>query len=76
MCKTDRLQNVNLKGPYEVMHHFIQTQTDPKRPTGTFIVVSGNRAGLTERGQSAYNISKLAQQRLIEHLHLGRFYIF
>nr|POF17845.1 short chain dehydrogenase andi [Quercus suber] len=63
--------NVNLKGSYSVIHHFINTQVDPKAPTGTVIIVSGNRAGLTERGQSAYNISKLAQQRLVEHVHLG-----
>ncbi|ORY59302.1 uncharacterized protein BCR38DRAFT_351965 [Pseudomassariella vexata] len=61
--------NVNLKGSYAAIHHFIQSQKDPKNPTGTVILVSGNRAGLTEPGHSAYNISKLAQQRLIEHIH-------
>ncbi|KAK8119793.1 NAD(P)-binding protein [Apiospora kogelbergensis] len=60
---------INLKGSYAAIHHFIQSQKDPKAPTGTVILVSGNRAGLTEPGHSAYNISKLAQQRLVEHVH-------
>lgn len=59
-----------------MIHHFIQFQKDPKSPRGTVIIVSGNRAGLTDSGHSAYNISKLAQQRLVEHLHLGRFRMF
>ncbi|TGO46208.1 hypothetical protein BCON_0338g00080 [Botryotinia convoluta] len=61
---------INLKGLYHMTHHFIQSQTSPKSPTGTIITVSSGRAGLTGPGGSAYNISKLAEQRLSEHLHL------
>jgi len=53
-------------------HYFIQAQPNPKQPTGTIITVSSGRAGLTAPGGSAYNISKLAEQRLAEHLQLGK----
>jgi NAD(P)-dependent dehydrogenase (short-subunit alcohol dehydrogenase family) len=52
-------------------HYFIQAQSDPKKPTGTIITVSSGRAGITAAGGSAYNISKIAEQRLNEHLQLG-----
>jgi NAD(P)-dependent dehydrogenase (short-subunit alcohol dehydrogenase family) len=51
-------------------HYFIQSHPDPKKPTGTIIGVSSGRAGLTGEGGSAYNIAKLAEQRLNEHLQL------
>ncbi|TGO22892.1 hypothetical protein BPAE_0151g00200 [Botrytis paeoniae] len=60
----------NLKGLYHMTHHFIRSQPSPKSPTGTIITVSSGRAALTGPGGSAYNISKLAEQRLSEHLHL------
>jgi hypothetical protein len=53
-------------------HYFIQAQPDPKKPTGTVLTVSSGRAGITAEGGSAYNISKIAEQRLNEHLQLGR----
>lgn len=55
-----------------MIHHYIRSQPNPKKPVGTIITVSGGRAGLTESGLSGYNISKLAQQRLTEHLQLGK----
>ncbi|KAF5868723.1 putative short chain dehydrogenase reductase family protein [Botrytis fragariae] len=61
---------INLKGLYHMTHHFIRSQPSPKSPTGTIITVSSGRAALTGPGGSAYNISKLAEQRLSEHLHL------
>ena len=59
-------------------HYFIQAQDNPKEPTGTIITVSSGRAGITGVGGSAYNISKIAEQRLNEHLQLGniRFPVF
>jgi hypothetical protein len=53
-------------------HYFIQAQPNPKKPTGTIITVSSGRAGITAEGGSAYNISKIAEQKLNEHLQLGR----
>ncbi|KAF7890256.1 hypothetical protein EAF00_008571 [Botryotinia globosa] len=61
---------INLKGLYHMTHHFIRSQPSPKSPTGTIITVSSGRAGLTGPGGSAYNISKLSEQRLSEHLHV------
>lgn len=60
----------NLKGTYSMTHHFIQSQPDPKKPIGTIITVASGRAGLTTEGGSAYNINKLAEQRLMEHVQL------
>jgi len=51
-------------------HYFIATQPNPKAPTGTIIGVSSGRAGLSTAGGSSYNISKIAEQRLNEHLQL------
>ncbi|ATZ57945.1 hypothetical protein BCIN_15g04480 [Botrytis cinerea B05.10] len=61
---------INLKGLYHMTHHFIRSQPSPKSPTGTIITLSSGRAGLTVPGGSTYDISKLAEQRLVEHLHL------
>jgi len=61
---------INLKGAYIMTHYFIQSQADPKKPTGTIIGVSSGRAGITGEGGSSYNIAKLAEQRLNEHLQL------
>jgi NAD(P)-dependent dehydrogenase (short-subunit alcohol dehydrogenase family) len=63
-------QEVNLKGGYIMTHGFIQAQSNPKAPVGTIITVASGRAGLTTAGGSAYNISKLAEQRLNEHLQV------
>jgi len=65
-------KEINLKGAYIMNHHFIQSQPDPKKPTGTIITVASGRAGITAEGGSAYNISKIAEQRLNEHLQLGK----
>ncbi|KAF7945128.1 hypothetical protein EAE96_009907 [Botrytis aclada] len=60
---------INLKGLYQMTHHYIRSQPSPESPTGTIITVSSGRASFTSAGGSAYNISKLAEQRLSEHLH-------
>ena len=52
--------------------HYIQLQSNHKKPAGTIIKVSGGRAGQADSGLSGYNISKLAQQRRNEHLQLGK----
>jgi NAD(P)-dependent dehydrogenase (short-subunit alcohol dehydrogenase family) len=67
------VKEVNLKGSYIMTHYFIQSQPNPKEPTGTIITVSSGRAGLTGAGGSAYNIAKIAEQRLNEHLQLGQY---
>jgi NAD(P)-dependent dehydrogenase (short-subunit alcohol dehydrogenase family) len=54
-------------------HHFIRTQKDSAKPVGTIISVASGRAGLTTAGGSAYNVAKIAEQRLSEHVHLGEF---
>ncbi|OBT41325.1 hypothetical protein VE00_08517 [Pseudogymnoascus sp. WSF 3629] len=61
---------INLKGLYIMVQHFIQAQPNQKAPTGTVITVSSGRAGLTNPGGSAYNISKLAEERLSEHIQI------
>lgn len=61
---------INLKGGYNMTHQWIQSQPNPKEPTGTILTVSSGRAGFTGVGGSSYNIAKLAEQRLNEHLQL------
>ena len=59
-----------------MMHHFIRTQPTPKEPSGTIVTVGSGMAGITNGdGGSAYNISKLAEQRLGEHLQLGIYFV-
>ncbi|RAL59095.1 hypothetical protein DID88_006741 [Monilinia fructigena] len=53
----------NLKGLYQMTHHYIQSQPSPSQPIGTIISVSSGRAGFTSPRGSAYNISKLAEER-------------
>ncbi|PQE04027.1 oxidoreductase short chain dehydrogenase reductase family protein [Rutstroemia sp. NJR-2017a BVV2] len=61
---------INMRGLYNMIHHYIRSFPDPKKPTGTIITVSSGRAGISTVGGSAYNISKLAEQRLTEHVAL------
>jgi NAD(P)-dependent dehydrogenase (short-subunit alcohol dehydrogenase family) len=61
---------INVKGAYNMTHQFIQSQPNPKEPQGTILTVSSGRAGLNTVGGSSYNIAKLAEQRLSEHLQL------
>ncbi|APA13840.1 hypothetical protein sscle_11g086100 [Sclerotinia sclerotiorum 1980 UF-70] len=62
-------QDINLKGLYQMTHHYIASQPTPKTPTGTIINVSSLTAGLTiSSGTSAYSISKLCDQRFSEFL--------
>jgi len=64
-------KEINLKGSYIMTHYFIQSQLNPKEPTGTIITVRSGRAGITAAGGLTYNISKIVEQRLNEHLQLG-----
>ncbi|EKD14500.1 uncharacterized protein L3040_000031 [Drepanopeziza brunnea f. sp. 'multigermtubi'] len=61
---------INLKGPYLMSQYFIQSQPNPKESTATIITVSSGRAGFTSARGSAYNISKIAEQRLNEHIQV------
>jgi NAD(P)-dependent dehydrogenase (short-subunit alcohol dehydrogenase family) len=61
---------INLRGSYNMTHQFIQSLPNPKLPTATIITVSSGRAGFTSAGGSSYNIAKLGEQRLNEHLQL------
>lgn len=53
-------------------HYYVRSLPHKQESTGTLITVSSGRAGLTTAGGSAYNISKLAEERLNEHLQLGK----
>ncbi|KAI9640760.1 hypothetical protein NHQ30_011069 [Ciborinia camelliae] len=64
------MEEINLKGLYQMTHHYIKSHPNPKEPTGTIINVSSGRAAFTSSGGSAYNISKLGEQRLSEHVAL------
>ncbi|KAK5462678.1 hypothetical protein LTS15_002390 [Exophiala xenobiotica] len=63
--------SLNLKGVYATAHHFIKSQPNPKEPRGTFIETNSIIAGMIAPGFSAYSVSKLAGQRLIEYLDTG-----
>ncbi|EDN99079.1 hypothetical protein SS1G_13939 [Sclerotinia sclerotiorum 1980 UF-70] len=64
-----KILDINLKGLYQMTHHYIASQPTPKTPTGTIINVSSLTAGLTiSSGTSAYSISKLCDQRFSEFL--------
>ncbi|KAK0110151.1 hypothetical protein ONS95_002803 [Cadophora gregata] len=65
-----KTMEINLKGVYSMTHHFINYQPNPKESTATVINVCSGRAGFTTAAGSAYNISKLAQQRFTEHLQI------
>lgn len=58
---------INTKGLVAMIHHYINTQADPKNPVGTIISVLSGRVGLVIPEGSAYNVSKWAEQRIIEH---------
>ncbi|KAK2626447.1 hypothetical protein QTJ16_003622 [Diplocarpon rosae] len=61
---------INLKGTYLMSRRFILSQPNPGESPATIITVSSGRAGFTTERGSAYNISKLAEQRLNEHIQL------
>ncbi|CAD6453063.1 70bb58a4-6ccd-4888-8a78-faf15ab313ed [Sclerotinia trifoliorum] len=64
-----KILDTNLKGLYQMTHHYMASQPTPKTPTGTIINVSSLTAGLTlDRGTSSYSISKLCDQRFSEFL--------
>jgi hypothetical protein len=55
-----------------MIRYYILAQPNPKEPVGTIIVVSSGRASLTLAGGSDYDISKLAGQKLVEHVQTGK----
>ncbi|KAI6717209.1 hypothetical protein JHW43_000384 [Diplocarpon mali] len=61
---------INFKGAYLMSRNFILSQPNPEESKATIITVSSGRAGLTFPKGSAYNISKLAEQRLNEHIQI------
>ncbi|KAH6710635.1 hypothetical protein BKA61DRAFT_489056 [Leptodontidium sp. MPI-SDFR-AT-0119] len=65
-----KAMEINVKGLYSMTHHFINSQPNPKESTATVITVSSGRAGFTTADGSAYNISKIAEQRFNEHLQI------
>ncbi|KAM3075172.1 hypothetical protein ACMFMG_007376 [Clarireedia jacksonii] len=58
---------INVKGTYSLLHHYIKAQDD--NPKGTFIAMTSGIAGVTIPGYSGYSIAKLSQQRLVECVH-------
>ncbi|KAK5058537.1 hypothetical protein LTR84_010800 [Exophiala bonariae] len=50
--------------------YFIKTQPDPESPRGTFMVTNSGLAGVIVPRVSAYAVSKLGAQRVVEYLHL------
>lgn len=56
-----------------MLNHYINTQEDPKKPVGTVITVLSGRAGLIVPNGSNYDVSKLAEQCLIQHVQAGMF---
>ncbi|KAH7308810.1 hypothetical protein BKA65DRAFT_601664 [Rhexocercosporidium sp. MPI-PUGE-AT-0058] len=65
-----KTMEINVKGMYSMTHHFINSQPNPKESTATVITVSSGRAGFTSAHGSAYNISKIAEQRFNEHVQI------
>lgn len=58
------LQEVNVKGTYLMIHHFLKQQGS--NPTGTVITLSTGAAGMSLPSMSSYISSKLAQTRIME----------
>ncbi|KAF2267978.1 NAD(P)-binding protein [Lojkania enalia] len=65
-----RMFETNVLGLHNVAVSFITSQPKPSEPIGTIISVNSMMSGLLYPGVSAYSISKLANQRYIEYLHL------
>jgi hypothetical protein len=47
---TDPEQEINVKGVYATIHHFIRSQSDPATPTGTIVVVGSAGSALVLPG--------------------------
>lgn len=65
------LQEVNVKGIYLMIHHYLnQERSDATAaPSGTVITLSTGAAGMSVPNMSSYISSKLAQTRIMEILH-------
>ena len=69
--KTDKEQEVNVLGVHNTARSWINSQSEPGKPAGTFINVNSGLAGFLMPGNSAYGSSKLAAHRYMEFLELG-----
>ncbi|KAG9230055.1 hypothetical protein BJ875DRAFT_473237 [Amylocarpus encephaloides] len=63
-----RTMEINVKGLVAMLHHYINTQPDPKKPEGTVVSVLSGRVGIVLPQGSPYNVSKWAEQRVVEHV--------
>ncbi|KAK5268226.1 hypothetical protein LTR99_003160 [Exophiala xenobiotica] len=61
---------VNVLGLHNTVRSYINSQPDPKKPTGTVINVNTGLAGVTVPGNSAYGTAKLAAHKYMEFIHL------
>jgi NAD(P)-dependent dehydrogenase (short-subunit alcohol dehydrogenase family) len=69
--ETNWKQEVNVLGVHNTARSWINSQSEPAKPTGTFINVNSGLAGFLMPGNSAYGSSKLAVHRYMEFLDLG-----
>jgi NAD(P)-dependent dehydrogenase (short-subunit alcohol dehydrogenase family) len=63
---------VNVLGTHNTAMSFIKSQPDPEKPVGTFVSVSTGLVAFLFPGTSAYATSKVAAQRYIEQLNIGK----
>lgn len=61
-----------MKGLFLTVQSYINSQPDPKNPTGTIISVSSGLAGRVHPGFSAYSVGKLGEQKLGEYVDAGK----
>jgi len=71
--KINKKQEVNVLGVHNTARSWINSQSEPGKPVGTFINVNSGLAGYLMPGNSAYGSSKLAVHRYMEFLDLGEF---
>ncbi|KAK5211632.1 hypothetical protein LTR99_005713 [Exophiala xenobiotica] len=63
-----KIYEINVKGVYATIHHFIRSQSDPATPTGTIVVVGSAASALVLPGLSAYSTSKFVGQRIVDFI--------
>ncbi|KAK5382358.1 hypothetical protein LTS13_003022 [Exophiala xenobiotica] len=66
-----KIYEINVKGVYATIHHFIRSQSDPATPTGTIVVVGSAASALVLPGLSAYSTSKFVGQRIVDFIDRG-----
>ena len=64
-------QEINVLGVHNTARSWINSQSEPEKPVGTFINVNSGLAGIVKHGNSAYGSSKLAVHRYMEFLDTG-----